>query len=294
MGFGQSVSGQWLVSKFMIIDDADNIRLLVLDNGRMHLHQHDLDGTLTEQLTSADKLVKIPIYCVLIYHPDGLVLFDAGCHPDAMKPGGRWPSKLQASCPWTFDQRDLLLNRLIEQGVKSDEIRYVVCSHLHCDHAGNLEFFSKSKILVHANEWQAAQNEYKIGVHSGEFVRDDMTAWMRAGLDIELVSPDTSSFTLLPGITVHNLGRGHSYGMLVLEVELADTGTVILASDAAFNEVYYRQQRSAPKLSVDAVGYLNGIQTIEYLARKKHAQVWLGHDMRQFSELQKINAGWWL
>lgn len=262
----------------------------ILDNGRMYLHRSELCGEVNDYESTR---VKIPVYAVLIDHVDGFVLFDTGCHPDAMKPGGRWSPNLQAASPWHFDKRDLLLNRLAEKGVQPQQIRYVVCSHLHCDHAGNLEFFSSSEIFVHSDEWHAARNEYTEGIQDGEFVRDDMQAWLERGINVHLVPSDVSFFTLLPGITVHNVGRGHSYGMLVLEVELVETGTVLLASDAAFDSNHYGHKQVAPRLSLDESGYVNGIQAIEQLEDEKRAQVWFGHDMSQFRTLQKSDAGWW-
>lgn len=265
----------------------DSIRLFVLDNGRMYLNQQDLIGPSCTD-SASENPVEIPIYAVLIKHPDGFVLFDAGCHPKAMEPGGRWSHQLQMTCPWQVRPSDLLLNRLANLGVHPDDIRYIVCSHLHCDHAGNLEFFPNSEIFVHMDEWNAAIAEHGALMGDGEFVYNDVSAWLQKELHFHFVQPQTMSLELLPNITIHNIGRGHSYGMLALEVQLDDVNTVILASDAAFASSYYGVGSTAPFLSLDSEGYMRGTRRIAQLAKERCAQVWFGHDMVQFRSLKEV------
>ena len=38
--------------------------------------------------------------------------------------------------------------QLEKQGIKTDEIKYIILSHLHPDHIGGLEFFPKAKIII--------------------------------------------------------------------------------------------------------------------------------------------------
>ena len=79
------------------------LKLHVLDLGRV---RHDLNFAVAHGVvaTVADpnppaQLVDIPNSAYLIEHPDGNVLFDTGCHPDCMKPDGRWPEPLQKVFP---------------------------------------------------------------------------------------------------------------------------------------------------------------------------------------------------
>ncbi|MFD1673862.1 N-acyl homoserine lactonase family protein [Alicyclobacillus fodiniaquatilis] len=259
-----------------------DICLFILDNGRMFppapsaqswSHNINLQNTV------------YPIYAVLISHPQGYVLFDAGCHPNSMGVHGRWPSALQTAYPWLAGPQDMLLTRLSQLCVKPSDIRYVVCSHLHCDHAGNLEFFPHSEILVHEWEWHAAQRELGTGLESVDFVRQDVQAWASASLNVRTVPYDARPFELLPGLVVHNLGQGHSYGMLALEVNLREQGTIILASDAAYSADCYGTAPNLPQTYVSEAGYMQGVAYLQQLADSTSGTVWFGHDLKQFMKL---------
>ena len=79
-------------------------------------------------------VVPIPIMTFLIDHPEGLVLYDTG---------------FSERSPVMADSKDeLVFNRLSQIGVRPRDIRYVVCSHLQIDHAGGLEYFPQSEIIV--------------------------------------------------------------------------------------------------------------------------------------------------
>ena len=89
----------------------------------------------------------------------------------------------------------------------------------------------------------------------------------------------------MPGVTVLNLGAGHARGVLGLMVELKKTGTVIVTSDAVYcSDNYDREQ--APGVIYDTLGWQRSLRRIKYIAKKKKAQVWFGHDRRQFDQLK--------
>ena len=69
--------------------------LFILDLGRMEMAR----SLLVQQRRRAPESggapaagrVSIPIAAYCLDHPEGRLLFDAGCHPEAMDRGGRWP-----------------------------------------------------------------------------------------------------------------------------------------------------------------------------------------------------------
>jgi glyoxylase-like metal-dependent hydrolase (beta-lactamase superfamily II) len=84
----------------------------------------------------------------LLYHPDiGLVLFDTGpCEGVAAS----WGDEVMELGPITRDKATQGLAEAIkatEAGTIKD-IRAVVMSHLHCDHAGGLECFFGTGQLI--------------------------------------------------------------------------------------------------------------------------------------------------
>lgn len=47
--------------------------------------------------------------------------------------------------PW---DRDFLVDELLRNGVKCDDVDYVICTHGHIDHVGNLNLFTKATHIV--------------------------------------------------------------------------------------------------------------------------------------------------
>jgi N-acyl homoserine lactone hydrolase len=75
-------------------------------------------------------VVPIPIMTFLIEHPGGLVLYDTG-----------WSKPERSPRTWPISEDEMVLSRLGKLGIHPRDIRYVICSHLHIDHAGGLEDF---------------------------------------------------------------------------------------------------------------------------------------------------------
>ena len=99
------------------------------------------DGNILAAFNTEQLRLVIPVPAYLIEHPtEGLVLIDCGFDynhlPDEMKYG-------IAASPL---QR---LTRQIERlGYRSEDVRHVVISHLHFDHAGQMRDFPKATFQV--------------------------------------------------------------------------------------------------------------------------------------------------
>lgn len=226
-----------------------------------------------------------PVYTVLIEHPEGLVLFDTACHPDAMK--GRWDRGNRLRTPYTFHEDELLPNALKRLGYRPDDIQYVVLSHLHEDHAGCLELFTKAQIYVNDEELKQTLRLYVLNGPMGGYIRNDIRSWFDANLNWVPVDAETQEVELLEGITILNFGPGHTFGMMGLLVSLPNTGNVILASDAINTARNFGPPILFPGLAYDTIGYYKTVQRIAKLAKEKRAQVFFGHDVDQFATLKK-------
>jgi glyoxylase-like metal-dependent hydrolase (beta-lactamase superfamily II) len=123
-------------------------------------------------IPDADKnlFIEIPVPIFLITHPQGNVLFDTGPHPDVFKDAfARWGGLAKAFQPVGNDSSGIL-SQLAKIEIRSGNIRYVVNSHLHFDHAGGNEFFTNATFLVSGKELAFAKNPDNEG--KGYFLAD--------------------------------------------------------------------------------------------------------------------------
>ena len=261
------------------------IRLHVLDLGRLRFDSQVLVGAGPSPFPAK---VEVPVSAYCIDHPDGRVLFDTGCHPQAMGPEGRWPAAFQRDYPHLGGEECSLPNRLSELGLGPDDFRFVVLSHLHNDHAGCVEFFRKSRIVVHAEELAAAQDAYRRR-EDDAYSWQDTDTWTRAELDWRPIRSDAGDLDLHPEVRILNLGRGHAFGMLGLAVELPETGRIVLASDALY--CAENLEGCEPGWLIDRAGYRETVARLRGLGAG--GQIWFGHDPRQFALLRKSTEGWY-
>jgi N-acyl homoserine lactone hydrolase len=227
-------------------------------------------------------VVPIPIVTFLIDHPDGLVLYDTGWS----KPE-RWPRQ------WSIPEDELVLSRLAKLGVRPEDIRYVICSHLHLDHAGGLEYFTSSEIIVSDAELTNVAKLYFLNQLSHPYIRADVDEWIRVGLRWRLVGDEGNVVKFLDDVHLLSFGSGHSFGMLGLLIELPKTGNVILTSDAIYCKENMGPPVRLPGVIQDPEGYKKILNRILQIAGEYNAKLWYGHDMEQFNELIKSDEGYY-
>jgi N-acyl homoserine lactone hydrolase len=115
-----------------------------IGHGRRRLLNAILDRRWTEPL---------PIYAFAIEHPEGVVVVDTGESAAASQPGyfPRWHPGVRAFREWVEPAEEIgpQLRRL---GIRPEDVRWVVLTHLHTDHAGGLHHFPDNEILVTPTE----------------------------------------------------------------------------------------------------------------------------------------------
>jgi glyoxylase-like metal-dependent hydrolase (beta-lactamase superfamily II) len=83
----------------------------------------------------------LPVGVFLIRHPEGIFLFDTGQSP-CCNDVGYFPRLAVFNgllSEFTIEHQDGILEQLHERGIKATDLKGVVMSHLHNDHAGGLE-----------------------------------------------------------------------------------------------------------------------------------------------------------
>ena len=274
-----------------------DMKLFVLDLGSMKMDRSLIVAKTNlasvDEPTRPAEFVEFPVSAYLIETSSQKLLFDTGCNPEAMGESGRWPQSFQKSYPYFGDEECQLPNRLRQLGMGPGDIDIVVLSHMHNDHAGCVEFFKQSKLFVHEDELSAAMRSYALHLDPTPYIWNDIDNWSREKLDWYPIEDDEGDIPLLPGVTILNLGPGHSYGMLGLHVMLKRTGGVILASDALYCAENYCDSLKPPGVLIDSIGWEKTAKRIKWLERSTKSQVWFGHDAVQFSGLKKSTQGYY-
>lgn len=266
-------------------------KLYVLDTGTMKMDKNYMiamyNPASVDNPNPPAEFVEFPVYAVLIDHPEGKILFDTGCNPEGMGKEGRWPEGTQKMFPSFQDESCYLINRLEQLNTRPEDIKYVVASHLHLDHAGCLELFTNATIIVHDTELSNTMKQYAMTKDMGAYIWADVNAWITNDLKWKTVMPHEDELELAQGVKILNFGPGHAWGLLGLHIELPGEGGIILASDAVYTEESYGPPVKMPGIIYDSIGYLNAVEKIKKYAERTNSQVWFGHDSEQFRNFIK-------
>lgn len=272
-------------------------KMYVLDTGKMMMDKNFMvamhDPATIDEPEKPNKFIEFPVYAVLIDHPEGKILFDTGCNPDSMGESGRWPKDTQKMFPLIQDEACYLINRLEQLKVRPKDIKYVVASHLHLDHAGCLELFTEAEIIVHDWELANTMKQFAMTKDMGAYVWADIEQWIKKELNWRPILPHEDELELAEGVTILNFGSGHAWGMLGLHVELPGEGGIILASDAVYSAENYGPPIKIPGIIYDSLGYIRTVERIKEYAKRTNSQVWFGHDAEQFETLIKSTEGYY-
>jgi N-acyl homoserine lactone hydrolase len=100
----------------------------------------------------------LPIWVWAIEHPDGVIVVDTGETARVMQPGHfpRWHPYFHTAVKFEVRPEQEIGPQLKELGIEPGDVRKVVVTHMHTDHAGGLGHFPDSEILVSGAEMKAA------------------------------------------------------------------------------------------------------------------------------------------
>lgn len=221
---------------------------------------------LTPPASCGDEAAHLDFMLWVIRGPFGDLVVDTGFTAEVARRRGR---------PHFREPTDGL--RLL--GVEPAEVRHVILTHLHFDHAGDLGSYGAASFYVQAAEvafWTsstAARGEFRRLVEP-----EDLEALVRLNLDGRVVQV-TGDREVVPGVSVHLVG-GHTAGMQIVSVETA-AGTVVLASDASHLFAHVHEDSPA-KFVTDLPQMYHAFDTIRSLASAPELIV-PGHDAQVFS-----------
>ncbi|MBP1722784.1 MAG: N-acyl homoserine lactonase family protein [Deltaproteobacteria bacterium] len=224
-----------------------------------------------------EEIIAGPMPVFVILHPKGNVLFDTGPNPGVFQDAlARWGGLAKAFEP-LGNEGSGILAQLKTMGLRPEDIRYVVNSHLHFDHAGGNQFFPKSIFLVSRKEMEWAQRPENEG-----------KGYFRADWDYPLIYREIEGFFDLYGdgrLTVIPL-PGHTPGHQGLLVRLPKDGAMILSGDSVPCKENYRDFK-IPRNHLDGEQARKTIQGLRDLVEKEKALLIHGHDPEQWKQILK-------
>ncbi len=169
-------------------------------------------------------------------------------------------------------------SRLDQIGLGVADIDYVVASHLHFDHAGNMQLFKNSNARLICND---KEKEFAFG-YAGAFNGAHLKADYE-GLNFETVSGDTE---ILPGITLIE-APGHTPGTMSMRVDLAESGPMIFTSDAIYLGDSYGPPASPAAIVNDLGAWYASVEKLRGIAEASGAEMIFGHDAEQLRSMKR-------
>ncbi len=220
--------------------------------------------------------VGFPGHCYLIHHTRGWFLWDTGVD-DAVAKLPNHELVLHEWGPGTgpiWRKPITLAAQLEEIHVKPSDIKLMAVSHSHPDHAGNIELFPNTLMLVQRVEYEWAGS------------RQD-TVGFNKNHPVKLVDGDYDIFG--DGSLVLLSTPGHTPGHQSLLVRLPKTGPVVLSGDAAHFQTSF-DHRYVPSNNWNKQASLHSMDKIAAILAKEHAQLWINHDQAQSDAQKRLPA----
>jgi N-acyl homoserine lactone hydrolase len=256
------------------------VRVTVVDSGRLNIDK----GIL---MTGAEGKITVPTSVWIIEHPQkGLILFDTGVNYNVADPEAAekyWGPGVRDALGCSMTRDEAIDRQLMKLGYKLDDVKYVILSHLHLDHAGGMCHFPNATFVVQKSELRYAwwpdtwpgivycYNDYK-DTRGYNFLQIEG--------DIDLFQDGSIKLTKTPGHT-----PGHQSAIVRLE----NRGPVCFGADVAHLKEAYRNLAPMPydwntEILTDSYMKIRAIENADI-------PIYLSHDPKDFQEFP--NNGEW-
>ncbi|MGI8633175.1 MAG: N-acyl homoserine lactonase family protein [Solirubrobacterales bacterium] len=182
----------------------------------------------------------IPIPAFLITHPTaGRMLVDTGMHPSvATDPAANLGRLVARFGEVRLPPEQVLVRQLRDRGIGPEDIRVVLLTHLHFDHASGISQFPGSTFVCSESEWTAATTvsrpilhgyrrelfDYAFEYRTIDFRRGAIASWSTFGRTFDLFDDQSVRLAFTPG---------HTEGHVSVICRLRDRELVI-AGDAVY------------------------------------------------------------
>lgn len=229
----------------------------------------------------------LPIYAWIIEHPEGLIVVDTGetarvAEPDSFP---RWHPYFRRGVQERVSPEDEMGPQLENRWFDPRQVRWVVMTHLHTDHAGGLHHFPNSEILIDPREYAIAAGMR--GRLRG-FLPNRFPTWLEPTFIDFLPLPfgpfERSRPLTAAGDVVIVPTPGHTAGHVSVVVRTPEA-TYFLAGDASYSEALLLEG-GVDGVAPDEVEARDTLRRIRELARDEPLVYLPAHDPASADRLQ--------
>ncbi|MCL5428743.1 MAG: N-acyl homoserine lactonase family protein [Chloroflexi bacterium] len=231
----------------------------------------------------------LPILAWVIEHPEGLIVVDTGETARAAESGyfPAWHPYYRMAVRLNVAPEEEIGPQLQKLGIQPADVKTVVLTHLHTDHADGLHHFPKSEIYVDGGELAAART--LLGRTLRGYIPHRWPDWF-APKFLEFNEKKAGPFE-----QVHRLTRAGDVLVLptpghtpnhVSVIARQDGVSYFLAGDASYSEQALLE-RKVDGISPDKAQALKTIDKIREYAVRERTVYLPSHDAESMSRLEK-------
>jgi len=187
-------------------------------------------------ITDSEWTDELPIYSWVIEHPEGVIVVDAGETARTNQPGyfPRWYPYYGLGVKEPVEPLQEVGPQLEAMGIPPREVRWLILTHLHTDHAGGIYHFPDSKVMLTCNEYERASG---LAGRLRGYLPQYRPSWFKPdliGFENDPVGPFMQSFRLTrDGEVILLPTPGHTPGHLSVVVQEGDRN-IFLAGDTSY------------------------------------------------------------
>jgi len=243
----------------------DDLRLYPICVGRVTLDK----STLTAGRGMGTRIT-VPVPVFFIAHPKGNILIDTGMHRQiAVDPVSQWGAAKVKNLTPDMKPGDDVVSQIETLGFKTEDVRYVINTHLHLDHSGCNQFFNQSTFLVQKDELKTAfwpEVFQRASYYRSDF--DHPLKYEELEGDYDVYGDGTVQIIRSPG---------HTQGHQSIRVNLEKDGSYVLTGDSCYL-MENIDEEVLPGIVWNSEEAIRSIRKLRYLRDKGGAHIITGHD----------------
>jgi N-acyl homoserine lactone hydrolase len=184
----------------------------------------------------------IPILSYVVEHDDGHIVIDTGM-THALADRVMASRQVRRMCDVRVEADDEIGPQMRARGLRPEDVRLVLPTHLHFDHAGGIGHFPNAEVRVHRTEWETRTSLLERAAYSWDCQEAECWSESREPALYDLGPESYGPFDhCLPltdqGDVVALPTPGHTKGHVAIAVRTSDL-TLLFAGDHLLRQSFY-------------------------------------------------------